>query len=201
MAGRNVGVLTPRDSVIASEVAYKMLNDAMSHYRAAGGGGRRRRWRRSLENRRNPAEWVWGYRCGIRSRRWRTTANGSRPAACGEDFCQPNRQSRIAGRCLWLISNSSGTGGTDEITGFGGVLVQFGDILGRFVPRMVRGVCRIWLVPSRFCDHILHRQRNSRRGRRLHFGSFQDQKLFGSGALLFTFDLHVLDICRCLARA
>ena len=93
MAGRNVGVPTPRDSVIASEVAYKMLNDAVSHTPPVV--GTQAEMEEILENRRNLRN---GYGLPVRHTEQAVAAYGKmeEARACGEEFCQPGAK-RISG--------------------------------------------------------------------------------------------------------
>jgi len=96
IAGRNVGVPTPRDSVIASEVAYKMLNDAIDHTPPVIGTPQE--MEEILANRRNLRN---GYGLPLRHTEQSVAAYGKseQARACGEDFCQPTTlpQPRIIG--------------------------------------------------------------------------------------------------------
>jgi predicted dehydrogenase len=94
IAGKNVGFPTARDSVIASEVSWAMLKDAMAHNPPAVG-------------QLNDLEEILAHRRNLRSGYGLPLRQASTPAtvaamgqleqsrACGEDFCQPPR--RLAG--------------------------------------------------------------------------------------------------------
>jgi hypothetical protein len=96
-AGKNLGLPTPRDSVIASEVAWAMLKDAVSHNPPSVGG--LNVLEEILLHRR---ELRGGYGLPARHTQKSVAAMGHREEAraCGEDFCQPTptkpRQARDA---------------------------------------------------------------------------------------------------------
>ena len=98
MAGKNLGFPTPRDSVIASEVAWAMLNDAVSHN--PPGVGNLGELEEILAHRRNLRS---GYGLPVRHETAPSPAamaamgQMEQSRACGEDFCQPAMKPRITG--------------------------------------------------------------------------------------------------------
>jgi myo-inositol 2-dehydrogenase/D-chiro-inositol 1-dehydrogenase len=94
IAGKNLGFPTPRDSVIASEVAWAMLNDAVSHSPPAVGAPAEMEeilaHRRSLRT---------GFGLPVRHTDAAVHAMGhaEQARACGEDICQPATKPRITG--------------------------------------------------------------------------------------------------------
>jgi myo-inositol 2-dehydrogenase/D-chiro-inositol 1-dehydrogenase len=86
IAGKNLGFPTPRDSVIASEVAWAMLNDAVSHSPPAVGN--LGELEEILANRRNLRT---GYGLPLRHTDADVQAMGhiEQARACGEDLCTP----------------------------------------------------------------------------------------------------------------
>jgi myo-inositol 2-dehydrogenase/D-chiro-inositol 1-dehydrogenase len=85
-AGKNVGFPTARDSVIASEVSWKMLADAEKN--ACPAVGTQAEMRQILEQRRRARK---GYGLPLRDSDRSLAALGARDQAhaCGEDLCQP----------------------------------------------------------------------------------------------------------------
>jgi predicted dehydrogenase len=96
MAGKNIGFPTPRDSVIASEVAWAMLNDAISHGPPAV--GQPRELEEILAQRRNLRS---GYGLPVRHTESTIAAVGKmeQARACGEDLCQPGKPRIIGDAC------------------------------------------------------------------------------------------------------
>ncbi len=84
LAGKNLGLPTARDSAIASEVAWAMLNDATA--RAAPTRGNKRDMQQILEHRRTLRS---GFGLPVRPTECPTDPlpPGSQPMACGEDLC------------------------------------------------------------------------------------------------------------------
>ncbi len=89
-AKKNLGFPTARDSVIASEVAWAMLNDAVAHNPPAVGTPCE--LEQILDHRRKLRG---GYGLPVRHTEKQVAAMGRREEAraCGEDFCQPSGKS------------------------------------------------------------------------------------------------------------
>jgi predicted dehydrogenase len=94
LAGKNLGFPTVRDSVVASEVAWAMLNDAVKN--APPVRGTKKELEAILTHRRNLRE---GYGLPVRPQECPAIPDpvGLPPVACGEELCglqQPKKESR-----------------------------------------------------------------------------------------------------------
>lgn len=91
-AGKDLGLPSPRDSAVASEMAWKMLDDAVSHHPPAVGTPKE--MEQILTHRRNLRQ---GYGLPVRPQECPETPApvGQPPIACGEELCglQEHRES------------------------------------------------------------------------------------------------------------
>jgi len=96
VAGKNVGFPTPRDSVIASEVAWAMLDDAVAHNPPAV--GELHELEEILQHRRSLRS---GFGLPVRHGETAVAAMGKlgEASACGEDLCQANKVRVIGDAC------------------------------------------------------------------------------------------------------
>jgi myo-inositol 2-dehydrogenase/D-chiro-inositol 1-dehydrogenase len=96
VAGKNVGFPTPRDSVVASEVAWAMLDDAVKNSPPAV--GQLHELEEILQHRRNLRS---GYGLPLRHTEKAVAAMGHRQeaAACGEDLCQSTKTRLTTDAC------------------------------------------------------------------------------------------------------